>query len=180
MKIFILTDTHFGHDRLVHMAEGSPFQRPADFTNRILNGFGQIQGDLLIHLGDVCIGNDAQWHTAFLERAHAHFKKVVLVRGNHDGKSDAWYYSQGWDFVCREFFNKVYGKRIVFSHAPIAKENIGGADFNVHGHYHGRAANSHRHEGTMLGGGTYSKDVHRDAAPELHGFSPVNLEELIK
>lgn len=180
MKIYVITDTHLGHDKLVDMGHG----RPIDFTQQILDNLERLnrpefRADLLIHLGDVCIGKDEYHHELFLNRAKAAFKKVILVRGNHDNKSDAWYYRQGWDFVCREFINKYYGKAIMFTHAPLPKEHLSGLDFNVHGHYHGTAERSHRHEGTMLGGGTYDHSIHKDAAPEIYGYSPVNLEKLI-
>lgn len=172
MKIFVITDTHLGHDKLISHG------RPYDFYEKILINLEKSSSDLLIHLGDVCIGDDAMWHDQIAMRTKG-FKKRVLVRGNHDGKSDAWYYSKGWDFVCREFTNKVFGKLILFTHEPIPKEHISGIDFNVHGHYHGSAENSHRHTGTMLGGGTYDQTIHKDAAPEIYGYTPINLERLI-
>ncbi len=171
-----MTDSHLGHDKLIDMGQG----RPEDFTRQVLDGVLNLpkEIDLLIHLGDVCIGNDEQHHIDLLTRAKARAKKVILVRGNHDNKSDAWYYSKGWDFVCREFSNIYFGKKLLFTHAPIPAEHLSGLDHNIHGHYHGSAENSHRHEGTMLGGGTYNHNLHKDVAPEIHGYIPVKLEAL--
>ena len=94
-------------------------------------------------------------------------------------KSDSWYYDQGWDFVCREFYNKFFGKMLLFTHAPLAKELISGIEFNIHGHFHGSAERSHRFEGFMIGGGTYDKNIHRDVAPEIYGYTPISLEKLL-
>ncbi len=177
MKIYVMTDSHLGHEKLVKISD-----RPENFSQKVLDGILKMprQIDLLIHLGDVCIGNDENHHLDLLMRVHGRAKKCVLVKGNHDTKSDSWYYARGSDFVCKEFYNVYFGKKILFTHAPIPKEHLSGLDFNVHGHFHGSAEDSHRYEGTMIGGGTYDKNIHKDAAPEIHGYIPVNLEKLIK
>jgi calcineurin-like phosphoesterase family protein len=125
-KTWIITDTHFGHANMVQYCG-----RPEDFSNTIFNNlFKMIQpNDLLIHLGDICIGNDSLWH----ERLSVIDCKKVLVRGNHDKKSDNWYMTHGWDFVCDNFSTTFLGKKILFSHMPRPVQLY---DFNIHGHFH--------------------------------------------
>lgn len=61
MKIWITTDTHFGHDMLIQ------YGRPTDFSERIFKGLEQVSpGDMLIHLGDFCIGKDEEMAQAVL------------------------------------------------------------------------------------------------------------------
>lgn len=128
MRIWIITDTHFNH--LEKMQEYCG--RPSDYERVLFESMKSIPAeDMLIHLGDICIGNDAEVHKQFIESAKC---KKVLVRGNHDNKSDSWYYSHGWDFVCRRLEIKRFKKRIMFSHMPQADDGV--FDFNVHGHFH--------------------------------------------
>lgn len=168
MKIYATSDTHFGHTALYEK-----YGRPADFEARLINSLRRISGDLLIHAGDFCIGNDEQWHVDFM-RITANMARKVLVRGNHDPKSDAWYLDHGWDFVCESFSARMFGKNIIFSHKPVNIESGTEFDLNVHGHYHGGGINSHRYRG-----GLYDPTFHRDLAPELHEYAPVMLERFI-
>lgn len=175
MKIHVITDTHLGHDRLVDMGQG----RPDDFSQQILNNLEMLnrvgyRGDLLIHLGDVCIGKDEYWHELLLDRAKASFRKVILVRGNHDNKSDNWYYGVGWDFVCTAFAAKYFGKKLLFTHKPLPFGYDQTLDHNIHGHLHGLYEASHRASEVDY----YKKGYHIDVAPELYGYEPVKLEKL--
>lgn len=145
--IWITTDTHFNHQMLIDRGF-----RPPDFEQRILNGLTEIDQNrtedaLLVHLGDVCMGEDAKSHERFFDAllhpdGDARVSTAVLVKGNHDRKSDSWYYDQGWDFVCHTFSLRKYGKTIVFSHRPLNHRIWGEyADLNLHGHTH---ATNHR------------------------------------
>ena len=99
------------------------------------------------------------------------FKKKILVRGNHDSKSDAWYYNHGWDFVCTEFKNKYFGHEIIFTHKPMPLDET--VEFNIHGHMHG---NKHRHDDET---DDWYNENHIDIAPETHNYTAINLEKLV-
>lgn len=161
-KIWLITDTHFGHDKMIQYCN-----RPEDFSSIILNNLLKMvqPDDLLIHLGDICIGQDVLWH----ERLNVIPCKKILVRGNHDHKSDSWYMSNGWDFVCTSFINRFEGKNILFSHAPLPISNN---DFNIHGHLH----NGTHHE-DIFG---LLTDKHILLSIENTNYKPVLLETLIK
>lgn len=127
MKIWLITDTHFNHTKLVD------YGRPTGFEEKIKKHlFEKISsGDLLIHLGDICIGNDEESSNYFGQMP---CKKWLLL-GNHDHKSVSWYISHGWDFVGKTMSQKMFGKKILFSHMPqtIGLDNY---DCNIHGHLH--------------------------------------------
>ena len=161
MKIYAISDTHLGHEKLVS------YGRPENFSELILAHVRERSGDLLVHCGDLCIGDDETWSKAFLEAAYG-FDHIVLVRGNHDKKSDVWYLDQGFSFVCESYQAAYFGKKLLFSHIPVPK--IAGVDRNIHGHLHG---NSHRLEGIDW----YDPSWHLDLAPELHNYKPINLEK---
>ena len=111
MKIYIISDTHFNHKNIARYCN-----RPDNWQEKIADGleFMPKDIDLLIHLGDVSLGNDAEWH----EFVTCGDYKSWLILGNHDGKSMTWYMNHGWDFVARNFTMYLYGIRILFSHRP--------------------------------------------------------------
>jgi len=79
MKTYIITDTHFNHKKLIE------YGRPDNFDDLLWKELGKLPSNcLLIHLGDVCIGNDLEVH----ERLRLLPFIKILVKGNHDKKSD--------------------------------------------------------------------------------------------
>lgn len=141
MNYWVLTDTHFGHDKMHEYC-----QRPDDFEERILRQTRHKikPEDVLIHLGDFCIGNDEYWHKQFMDVCPG-FK--WLVRGNHDRKSATWYHERGWHCVVDRIYLRMFGKKLLFSHRPIKDP---GRSINIHGHHHNTGhhpedATDHRH-----------------------------------
>ncbi len=151
MKIHIISDTHLEHKNIQKYCN-----RPDNWTEYILEEIGNFDSDLLIHLGDVSLGNDVEWHELFTILP----MKKWLILGNHDGKSMTWYLNHGWDFCARNFTMYLYGLRILFSHRPypfppmktVTKELArdvafsevmvdkprSNFDINIHGHIHNR------------------------------------------
>lgn len=126
-KIWLTADTHFNHKKLIEYCD-----RPEDYEERILRGFQEIHhSDLLIHLGDICVGGDAQVHDDIIKKIPC---RKWLVRGNHDHKTNNWYLRNGWDFVATAFESDLFGKRVLFTHAPRFQSVE--YDCNIHGHMH--------------------------------------------
>ncbi len=166
MNYWIISDTHFNHEKLTEWGG-----RSGDWQEQIWQGIENIpKGDMLIHLGDICIGDDEAVHDNF---QHARIgTRTVLVRGNHDGKSLNWYQDHGWDFAC-DSFELIYGGHyILFSHRP--QPPMGHYTKNIHGHTHG---NSHRAEEYLA---FYDPTYHIDVSPELRGYKPILLDSLLK
>lgn len=173
MKYYVTTDTHFGHEMLTNHEH-----RQLGYEAQILKNLKTVRGDVLIHLGDFCIGNDAAWHRQFMDIVKDNFTKIILVRGNHDNKSYSWYYDAGWDFVCETMRLRVFGKEVLFSHMPVLAEDskytlYHKVDINIHGHLHGNGEYSHR----AIPG--YSAGFHYDCAVDTHDMKPVLLEKII-
>lgn len=125
-EIYLTSDTHYFHDLLVNLGD-----RPKNFWYEMTEHMAAIPEDsMLIHCGDICIGQDRRAHAEFLSQVKC---TKILVRGNHDNKSDNWYLAKGWDFVCESFVKKASGKTIVFTHIPLTEHNY---DLNIHGHFH--------------------------------------------
>lgn len=172
MTIYATSDTHFSHEKLKTMGAG----RPDNYEELILAGIRKLQGDILLHLGDISIGNDEKNLKRFMEAAHG-FKKVILVRGNHDGKSYSWYMERGFSHVCEIMQMRLWGKEILFTHMPFKRSGYQPSPYyspvrHFHGHLHG---NGNRHAAKEL----YDPEYHYDVAPDTHDYRPVNIEEVI-
>jgi calcineurin-like phosphoesterase family protein len=166
MKIWLTTDTHFGHKQMLEYCG-----RPEDFSEILLKNLLSTvkQDDILIHLGDICIGNDVMWHEKLMEIKGKHW----LVKGNHDSKSNTWYLEHGWDMVCEQFSDRYFGKRILFSHKPVAWD--GEYEINIHGHFHNSNPNRHEQELVAIKNG-YQKLL----AVEYTDYKPVELKKFIR
>lgn len=164
MNIWITTDTHFNHVKLIE------YGRPKDFENKIKKWLLHYveREDLLIHLGDVCIGNDAENNNWFKNNLDC---RTYLIRGNHDSKSIEWYLRNGWDSCSDRLDLKMYGKRIAFTHIPIAWD--GYFDINIHGHFHDTDGRRHGDFSKILSG--YNKLI----ALEYTKYQPLSLKKLI-
>lgn len=167
MNYWIISDTHFNHTKLEEWGG-----RSGDWQEKLWKGIEDIpNGDVLIHLGDICIGNDQEIHNQFSSR-FPNFSKRILVLGNHDKKSKQWYMQNGWDFVCDGFEMIFHGHYLHFTHRPARPQ--GNNTFNIHGHTHG---NMHREEEYC---DFYSTEYHKDISPELVGYKPIRLDTFIK
>ena len=176
-KDYLISDTHFGHTKMIEYCG-----RPEGFEEILLKEIAKLDPtDTLIHLGDVCIGNDEEWH-ARLEECEC---CKILVRGNHDKKSNKWYYEHGWTFVCRQFKDKFFGKNILFSHAPKAIDSE--CDMNIHGHFHNALprllkgewkvdGEKERNEQDLL---NIMSGKHKLIACEYTNYKPVLLKHII-
>lgn len=162
MKIYIISDTHFNHDAIRTYCN-----RPDNHEKLLLSSLHQITNkDCLIHLGDICIGEDIKWHQEIKDLTC----RKVLVVGNHDSKSWSWYMEHGWDFVCDSFRLKYCGKIIMFSHKPEPWDGIW--EINVHGHLHNLG---HRDKEFKE-----LKKWHRLYAPEDFNYRPIELSTFIQ
>ena len=107
--------------------------RPEGYERRIHGAIMQCvkPEDVLLHLGDVSLGDDEGAHREYIMKWPG---KKILIRGNHDSRSDVWYYGHGWDTVCTMMMIERFGKKILFSHIP--QQDLGWFDINVFGHFH--------------------------------------------
>ena len=158
MKFWIITDTHLGHDKMVDFCG-----RPSDFSNRILRNISLVvrHNDVLIHLGDICIGNDAKWTAAIRSSCNG---RMWLVRGNHDRKTTSWYLDHGWDWCANSMTLDMFGRSLLFTHEPVDDP---GGNLNIHGHLH----NTGHHD---TPGGSSSRLIFIE-----HHYCPVGLDKIV-
>jgi len=162
MNYWIITDTHFGHEKMYEYCD-----RPVGFEEKILRSMSVVGVyDIVIHLGDVCIGNDDDWHRRF--KLSITGAKRWLIRGNHDRKSNSWYHDRGWDFVGDRIDLSVFGKKIILTHAPVFEE---GEYTNIHGHFHNKP-------GRPQEGEPY--DERNKLFYIEHDYKPIKLRNLVE
>lgn len=164
--IYLTTDTHFNHYKLVEVFK----ERPSDFEQRIVRGLKELPSDCtLIHLGDLSMG-DRELGQQYWDNATGHIKNKILILGNHD-KTANWFYERGWSFVCNQFVLHQFGKVLLFSHEPQDRKNFSCTSLNIHGHTHG---NTHRDEDLT---DIYDPAYHIEIALEKTNYKPVLLNE---
>lgn len=173
MNYWITADTHLNHKKLIE------FGRPRGFEEKILSNLSRVLNpdDILIHLGDICIGNEVEAHLQLMSVSTC---KKWLVKGNHDRKSDTWYLSHGWDFVSTRICLEKFGTRILFSHIP---EDVGDEyecnawfDVNIHGHFHDSNFRKNEPEIARI----LTTEHHLLIAQEYRQYMPVNLKKLVQ
>jgi calcineurin-like phosphoesterase family protein len=168
MNYWIISDTHFGHERMKEFCG-----RPDGFEYKILNNINQClkSDDVLIHLGDICIGNDVKWVKQFTSINLGIFR-TWLINGNHDKNSYKWYLNHGFDFVSESIILDIYGKKILFSHMP--QKDIG-YDINIHGHFHN--SDHRRHEPELV---AIKNNKQFLVAMEYNSYMPCNLKTIVE
>lgn len=160
-KLFVISDSHFGHKNMVE--NGTIGLREAGYDDKIWAGLDSLPDDaILIHCGDITMGADMATH----ERLRKYPFKKWLIRGNHDGHSITWYVRNGWDFVGDELVLNILGSRILFTHAPTPKRE--GITKNIHGHLHGGKSRSRP--------SFYEDGYHVEVCPEVIGYMPAKLK----
>lgn len=165
--ITLISDTHFGHKRMID------YGRPYDFDDKLIKGLHKIDpSNILIHLGDICMGRDQVIHDGIIQ--YLQFYKKILVKGNHDNKSDTWYYNNGWDCVCSGMSIRYLGKNILFTHKP--KKQSDSFDMNIHGHLH----TIERPERIDEFGSVYNPEYHKLVSMEYSNYLPISLDKIIR
>ena len=139
---WLTTDLHFSHKGMIELCG-----RPQDFEKRIVRHWDRLvkPSDTVICLGDICIGDDKAVHEKYIQQLPG-FK--ILVKGNHDKKSDTWYESNGWQICCESMVINRYGHKVLLSHRPPSTKVLAAYDedwrlkqsdlydLSIHGHQH--------------------------------------------
>lgn len=138
-KIWIISDTHFGHEALTRNG-----WRPERWEEKLLKNWEKMvaEGDIVFHLGDFAIGklDESKSITENIKLFRQRLKgRIILVRGNHDMKPNEWYMQNGFEVCVNKMIFNYKGVRLLLTHQPEIVD--GDWDFNIHGHLHG---NEHR------------------------------------
>lgn len=169
MATFFISDTHFGHENILHLAN-RPFEDVREMKNEMIDRWNKTVGDrdLVYHLGDFAWkGEDPYDILTWLNGT------IVILQGNHDPKPSP--------ANCPEFRSSPYfettlrGTKFVLCHYPIESWNgmYKGA-IHLHGHTHGHEFDrSFSHDG--------KKTFRRfNVGVEAIDYTPVSLDAIME
>lgn len=128
-KVYIVSDTHYNHDREGGVME-THCKRPSNFSQLVFDRWNQTvkPEDLVVHVGDVLIGPKSRTKE-YLDALNG---RKILVRGNHDtDKPCLWWMNNGFAAAS----DGMLFRNIWVSHKP-ADVLPAGAELNLHGHLH--------------------------------------------
>ena len=165
-KIFVISDTHFGHENIIQYCK-RPFRDVGEMNRAIIENWNRVvePHDIVYHLGDVYM-KDPSVLSALNGR-----KRLIL--GNHDNGKDQNLHAAFQKITMWRMFPEY---NCVLTHAPIHIDpnGQGGDDhagerkskwqFNVHGHIH------HNRSPTKW---------HINACVERIGYKPIELARLV-
>ena len=136
MSLFITSDFHFGHKKILETERFARFKTIEDHDEFIVKFFEDIcrkmkQEDTFWFLGD--FGRPSEEHIKRMKRAASEtYGKCLAILGNHDKEEEQELMDQIFDHVydVPQFVNR----RLVLSHEPFPQM---APVLNVSGHLHG-------------------------------------------
>jgi calcineurin-like phosphoesterase family protein len=186
-NIFIVSDTHFGHEATCTKfknADGTPlrpFANADEMNDEMITRWNETvrPDDHVIHLGDVVMSH------RFLPIVGRLNGTKELIQGNHDpigGK-------RGRKFDFGTYFERVMAMKVfddmIMTHIPIHPSNIGRWGTNVHGHLHGTEVMQeveNYSELSTFGGGVFTEEKpdprYLCVSVEHTDFRPIPLDEV--
>lgn len=153
MTIWLISDTHFGHAKIIDHCQ-RPFKSVEEMDETMIENWNNTvkPQDHVYHLGDVCFGQ-ATLHRV-LRRLNGR-KRLIL--GNHDNQAPMKEYAKYFEkILCWRLF-----KPYILTHVPIHQDSFGKAQINIHGHIHEKPAFS---------------PLYRNVSVERIDYSPIALE----
>ena len=166
-NIFLISDTHFGHEGICHFTNSNgdkirPFSNAAEMDEFMVERWNKTvrPNDKIYHLGDIAIKRQS---IKTLGRLNG---QKVLIRGNHDifKLNDYSVYFKDIRATHR------LAQMLVLSHIPLHRDSLKPGIFNVHGHTH---VNDMTYEGR-------ADHKYLNMCVEKTEYAPVELEDVLK
>lgn len=177
-RIFVISDTHFNHGKILKFVDGDnrPIREGFDsvehMNEEMISRWNSVvrPEDKVYHLGDVYFG-DAEAADAILKRLNG---KKRLIVGNHDRINSPVLLSNFQKIMFWRIFRE-YG--CVLSHVPLHDSTMGeSSNFNVHGHIHQNAPPSERHICVCVEHINYTPVLLEDLMQSAHERTGIPLE----
>lgn len=136
-KVFVISDTHFGHRKIIEFEkEARPYANIEQHDRDLIERWNSVvrKEDTVWHLGDVYFGKGHDCLAALKG-----YKRLVL--GNHDRNHDA---------ILKQYFNVLYGCAewggCILTHIPVHPYQLGKRyTKNIHGHMHSKKLEDDRY-----------------------------------
>lgn len=133
--IFFTSDTHFGHESIIHLSS-RPFANVDEMNEALIANWNAVVGprDTVWHLGDFAMGTDRPAGD-FANRLNG---KIHLIQGNHDDRTVRDCASC---FASIDLMKSIQvdGQRIALCHYPLREwEKAWRGAWHLYGHVHSR------------------------------------------
>ena len=137
INIFLISDNHFNHWNINKYCNRG-FNSLAEMNTTMIKKWNNIvrQKDIVIIVGDlVFTKGDSNEIKNIIKVLNG---RKILVKGNHDRKSNLFYLTNGIDFICEKFEWNFNNKKILFIHNPHLIDPIEFVKYKyiIHGHQH--------------------------------------------
>lgn len=170
MKVFIISDTHFGHENIIRYCN-RPFSSVEEMDRVMIENWNRVVGkdDLVLHLGDFCFYRRKTKVSELVGKLNG---RKLLIMGNHDNHSEQFYRDCGFHTVSR--FPILWDSFYLLSHAPLKLSETTPLLLNTYGlfpylHFYGHVHNDSKYIDTLT-----SKCV----SVERIGYTPMFLMEM--
>lgn len=166
--IYFISDTHFNHSNIIKYCN-RPFKDIKEMNNTLINNWNSVvkKDDIVYHLGDFALADDQELKELYSKLNGT----IMLIRGNHDGKSAKYYEEIGFK-VLKNAPIKLDEYKLILSHVPVPNIKIPYDYINLHGHIHNKK---------LIDGYSakiYSLDKHINVSVDTINFKPLSLEEI--
>ena len=162
-KIFVISDTHFGHSNIITFMTNDgkkvrDFKSVEEMDELMVENWNKVVRpvDRVYHLGDIVMNRRC---LPILDRLNG---KKVLVKGNHDIFKLKDYTPYFEDIRAYKVFPK---HRIILSHIPIHMDSFTRFRLNIHGHTHMNHIDDNRYMNVCV---------------ENINYTPVDMAEILE
>ena len=131
MKRFVISDTHFGHENIIKLAN-RPFKNVDEMDNALIKNWNSVvsKDDYVLFGGDFSWYKDIDINRVIFESLNGH---KFLIKGNHDPKTTT---ALDWLAIKEMFELSEYN--MVICHYPLQDwNNKFHGSIHLHGHVHG-------------------------------------------
>lgn len=142
MKIFLISDTHFGHENILNFRDKDnnpirPFSSLEEMNETLIQNWNNTVSntDKVYHLGDVLFTK--KWLDLIMPRLNG---TKVLIKGNHDNLKLSQYQQYFKDIRAYHVLD-----RYILSHIPIHIDSLSRWKANIHGHLHNNIIQDNRY-----------------------------------
>jgi calcineurin-like phosphoesterase family protein len=160
MKIWFISDTHFGHDKILEYTK-RPFKTIEEMNTILIKNWNTVvkPEDLVIHLGDFNFEKsktESPSGSTFQDIKKQLHGELILIKGSHDNNNG-----------CKAFINSMVifygGQHIFLTHNP--KNANTRYNINLTGHEHGRYGKIYKKENSLI----------LDLSVDLWNYTPVSI-----
>lgn len=176
-RIFFISDTHFNHKNIIEYCN-RPFKNVEEMNKVLIENWNNIVTDIdiVFHLGDVALTSESEMK----ELIHNLNGKKILIKGNHDTKSDEFFKKAGFEYVYQGALT-LNEEKILLSHKPIKDSEVPDGYINIHGHIHNKMLNEVNPITNEMEypEELYSKNSHINVSVGMINYKPISWKELL-